>query len=229
MVNYANAKILAPVNGSVVVSGYPKTGTTYLSLALDAMTGCRYIEGSMSFAWTKSVIHCHFRHLPMSALFSYRRLENVIPSYTTHILADTQRELVDRLRSGQERRSDVTLIQDSARKILNGWKRYPSPAEYYEDLARRSCRVVSLPALMASDPAEIRALAHWVGVTPADVESALREASDTYRERSMSGDEFYNRPSVRVKELILSDPSLAQQIDAQDHRGEIAIAARVPG
>lgn len=211
-INLSNAVVLARLNGSKVVSGYPKTGTTYLSTLAQAATGLTYLDGSMRLALRRSVIHCHFLNVPKSAVFSYRQFDNAIPSYVTHLLAYNRQDLLDRLSKAAETSADLDAIHDLAQSILRGHGRHPSPGDYYTQVAKRGGRIVDVPALAGPDSRERTRLAGYWGLSTDAIGAAIAKA-DAHAERMRDkGHEFYNRPSDRVREIIANNTDLSRRV-----------------
>jgi len=131
VINAVNAMVLSRINGSVVVSGYPKTGTTYMSHVVSNATGLRYLEGSQELALRRAVVHCHFRAVPHTALFCYRPLGQVVPSFVAHDLAYDRHDVVERLEAHTETPQDQSVVSadalsESRRQQGDGFYRRPS-------------------------------------------------------------------------------------------------------
>ena len=222
-INALNAIVLSRLNGSVVASGFPKSGTTFLSHALEAMTGLRYLEGSRELAIRASVIHCHFRAVPAKAIFSYRPLTQVVPSYVAHLLAYDRQDVLERLRNNAETGDDRALLEQLAQRILSGHRRLPSPANYYIELAARGARILDLPRLTASNTDEEARLARWLGLDRDAVRSGIAQARALSEDRRTEGHSFYNRPSERITSLLGSNLSLAAEIGTQAEQAASAL------
>lgn len=214
VVNASNALVLARLNGSTIVSGFPKTGTTYLSHVAEFATGRTYIEGSGRLAFRASVIHCHFRSVPRSATFSYRPIDKVIASYVTHLLAYRDSDLMNRLVNGLDNEADQVRIRQIAARILTGMPRMPSPRVYYADVVARGAHVVAVEELAVSGPTIDLLARHWQ-VTPERLSEGIAEANALSLARRVQGNEFYNRPSSRIRAVLDADAALTDSIAAE--------------
>ncbi|MCT4556808.1 MAG: hypothetical protein N4A61_02000 [Pelagimonas sp.] len=215
LINLTNATILARLNGSTVVSGFPKTGTTYLSHVAQFATGRTYIEGSRRLALRPSVIHCHFRNVPASAVFSYRPINKVIASYTTHLLSYDPQGIFDRLAAGKEHDADLERITQTAMRVLKGTPRMPGPLAYYSDVLERGGVVIPIEALADPQSAAHRRLAaHW-HLSDSDLAQGIEQAETLSQARKKQGNEFYNRPSQRIAALLNAKADLSARIQEQ--------------
>ena len=213
-INGINALLLARLNGSTVVSGFPKTGTTYLSHVAQFATGRTYIEGSRRLALRPSVIHCHFRLVPRSAVFSYRPINKVIASYVTHLLDYERSGIFERLDTGRETQADLDRIRAIADFILTGSPQMPSPQRYYADVLRRGSFVVPIEDLATSGPVRERLARLWQ-VTPWLLSQGVSLADALSQERRAQGNEFYNRPSDRIRAVLDGDAVLRDRIKGE--------------
>lgn len=213
-INVANALLLARLNGSTVVSGFPKTGTTYLSHVAQFATGRTYIEGSRRLALRSSVIHCHFRSVARSAVFSYRPIDKVIASYVTHLLGYERSDIFKRLATGNETQADLDRIRATADHILTGTPRMPSPQRYYADVLMRCGNVVPVEDLAAPGPVRERLARLWQ-VTPEMLVQGIARADALSQDRRGQGNEFYNRPSDRIRAVLDGDTALTRRIEAE--------------
>ncbi|MGK7659762.1 hypothetical protein ACSQ8I_01140 [Marinovum sp. E06] len=215
--------MLSRLTGSTVVSGYPKTGTTYLSHLAAQATGKPYIEGSMRFALRPSVIHTHFRRIPASAVFSFRPVKKVMASFVTHRALDLDPGFAERLRKGTTTNADEERVHRIARALLEGSRRLPPPSVYYADVCRRGGTVVNVLDVMTSGSRAQRQLCAAWGVSAETLDRAVAAASALSEARRAGGHEFYNRPSDRVRDMIDADAALSNAIRDEVRRTEVVL------
>lgn len=228
LINASNALVLARLNGSTVVSGFPKTGTTYLSHVAQYATGRTYIEGSRGLALWPSVVHCHFRAVPRTAVFSYRPVEKVMASYTTHLLGYAADGIFERLTSGTETEADLARTRETALGILRGG-RMPSPKGYYADVVARGGFIVPVEALKDPESSLHGRLARWWKLPDADLVRGIAEAERLSQARRKQGNEFYNRPSARIGEILDSDQALSGKISQEGAAVRALLGDRLGG
>ena len=218
-----NAVVLSRLNGSLVISGYPKTGTTYLSHLAEEATGKPYIEGSMRFALKPSVIHTHSRRVPDDAIFSFRPIDKVISSFVTQPIAETDADFVERIRSETLSDSDCQMILGVARGLVNGTARLPSPTQYYASVKANGGTIVNILDLNKGDgPAHKKLQSAW-RISPKALLEAIARASKLSEARRNTGHEFYNRPTTIVTSILSSDAELSAMIRDEAARTEAIV------
>ena len=211
-INLTNAAVLSRLNGSLVVSGYPKTGTTYLSHLAEAATGKQYIEGSMHFAIRPSVIHTHSRNIPSDSVYSYRPVDTVIASLVLQRLQEADTSFADRLRVGGVQNGDAELIQRTATGLLRGSLRLPPPSQYYRAVRQQGATIVNILDLRDEDGAARHSLTKAWNISAERLSAAIEQAARLSEKRRTQGHEFYNRPTERVSEILQSDEALGSRI-----------------
>lgn len=228
-INMANALALARLNGSTVVSGYPKTGTTYLSHLAERATGRTYIEGSMRLAWRPSVIHTHSRRVPAGAIFSYRPIEQVIPSFVAQRLHEAGPGFAERTRAGEPDAGDRARMVETARQLLAGTPRLPAPSAYYASVREKGGIIVNILDL-ADEGSSARGLLEqaW-GIAPEQLAEAIAGAAQLSEQRKAGGHEFYNRPTDKVLKVLKSDTKLYQQILDEAERTRLVVECGANG
>lgn len=218
VVNATNAKVLSRLNRSIVVSGYPKTGTTYLSHLAERATGMTYIEGSMRLALISSIVHTHFRAVPPGSVFSYRPIATVMASFVLHRLLETEPGFATRIASDELSDADRARIIDTARRLLAGTRRMPAPSVYYADVARRGGVIVDVTELKDPDSAASARLGRAWNVPAGRLAEAIAAASALSEARRAEGHEFYNRRSGLVQAIIGDDSALCAEIGTDAER-----------
>ena len=217
-INMTNALLLSRLNGSVVISGFPKTGTTYLSHLAERATGKPYIEGSMRFALRPSVVHTHSRRIPAGSVYSYRPMDTVIPSLVTQRLQEADPGFAARIRSGDFGEKERAQIQRIVEGLLQGTPRMPAPSGYYRSVRDIGGTIVNILDLADDSSAARRALQEAWNVPPPVLANAIEEAARLSEKRRAEGHEFYNRPTDTVRAILEEDPAIKQRIAVEAAR-----------
>ena len=212
VINMTNAVVLSRLNGSIVVSGFPKTGTTYLSHLAERATGKTYIEGSMRFALRPSVVHTHSRRIPAGSVFSYRPIDTVIPSLVTQRLQEVDPSFSARIRSGDYGEGERSQIRRTVETLLIGTSSMPAPSAYYRSVREKGGVIVNILDLSREGSPARAALQEAWRVPAGVLSSAIDEAERLSQQRRAQGHEFYNRPTDIVRSILEENAALKQRI-----------------
>jgi hypothetical protein len=207
----------------VVISGYPKTGTTFLSHVAENATGKPYIEGSMKFAWSPSVIHTHSRWVPKSSVFSFRPIEKVMASFITHRILEIDPSFAERANNHMTTDDDVYLVRGIGNGLLDGSWRLPAPSDYYAAVVRRGATIVNILDLSDPSSSSFRRLQNSWKLTQDVLSDAIRRAERLAQDRRADGDEFYNRPSSQVRDIMKTDLELSGLVNEEASRTRAVI------